>query len=546
MTNPVEPPEPPDNLYHLPTDPHADRWESAPPRAPRTDPAASHNTAAEQAILGTLLDHPHRINDVRTQLRPTDFYRPEHEDLYQLLLDRHDASQPIDHILIADHLITTGRINQPLWRNLGGPLYLQTLREADPVAANLDAHVERVRDHARIRSSLQAIEKARDTVRNASPDDLYDTLGQAMDGIEEALRRDGTPTSATTDTGLADLGWLLTGEAPEMPQPKYTHRGDDVALFYPAEINGLVGDPESGKTWVAMTAVVEALSNGETAAMIDVDHNGPNHTAARLLLLGARLEHLADPERFRYYEPHEPEQLLAAVDDNTRRHTDVVIVDSIGEVFPMLGVSTNDGDEMTTALRRVCTTMKTAGCCVITIDHLPKSTDARQTGFAIGTIAKKRMIRGTYLHVEARTQPAPGQIGRMTLRILKDAFGQVRKATPGGYAGTFVLDSTHSETAAITRWAIERESAPVDAATGTFRPTAYMERVSRHVEDNDQATFGDIKRAIGGKDTHLRTAIKLLIDEGFMTTIAGPRNSQLHHSISHYREAEDDHLNPTL
>ena len=41
-------------------------------------------------------------------------------------------------------------------------------------------------------------------------------------------------------------------------------------------------------------AIVEALNNGGTAAMIDVDHNGPDHTSARLLLLGANINDATD------------------------------------------------------------------------------------------------------------------------------------------------------------------------------------------------------------------------------------------------------------
>lgn len=94
----------------------------------------------------------------------------------------------------------------------------------------------------------------------------------------------------------------------------------------------------------------------------------------------------------------------------------------------MLGTNTNDGDEISGVMRLLCTRPADAGSCVITIDHLPKSTEARTSGYAIGSIAKKRMIRGTYLRAEARTQPATGQIGRITLRIEKGH----RRRTPQG------------------------------------------------------------------------------------------------------------------
>ena len=72
-----------------------------------------------------------------------------------------------------------------------------------------------------------------------------------------------------------------------------------------------------------------------------------------------------------------------------------------------------------------------------------------------------------------------------------------------------------------------------------------MEAVSRYVEENDQATFRDIKDAVSGKDKWLRVAIQCLIEEGFLSVHKGARNAQLHHSIALYREAEDDQLNQT-
>jgi hypothetical protein len=169
--------------------------------------------------------------------------------------------------------------------------------------------------------------------------------------------------------------------------------------------------------------------------MIDVDHNGPQATAGRLFLLGADLDAIADPERFRYYEPEDGEELLAAVTDITNRRTDVTVLDSLGEIFPMLGVKTNDGDEITTAMRQVLTRPALAGSCVITIDHLPKSTEARTSGFAIGSIAKKRMIRGAYLRADAKESQPPAAVGRITLRIEKDTTGELRRSSGGGYAG---------------------------------------------------------------------------------------------------------------
>jgi hypothetical protein len=270
--------------------------------------------------------------------------------------------------------------------------------------------------------------------------------------------------------------------------------------------------------------------------MVDTDHNGPSATTARLLLLGARPDQLADPDRFRYYEPQDGEQLLNAVNEISTRRDDVTLIDSLGEVFGLLGVNENHGDEVTKAMRQVCTRPAMAGCCVITVDHLPKSNEARATGFAIGSIAKKRMIRGAYLRADAKVKPTPGGIGRIVLRIEKDTMGELRRSSGGGYAGELVLDSTNDY---AVEWTIRRETVPV-SPDGSKRYTHIMEQVARFVEDDPGCSQRDIEKGVSGTAEYVRKAIATLVAEGHISRQPGKGRVMHHHLEIPYREAEDD------
>lgn len=492
-------------------------------------PPADH--AAEQALLATLIHHPHLADDLHSHLEDDDFYWPVHATLWQAIHHHVTTHGPddFDPIVLNAHLVRSRHTDAA--RLLADVLTLDT----NPTQAT--AYAGLVRDQARLRAVDQLATKLRTLVNRGSPDQIDTAMEAAVDALDAAYNRFG-PTPATTGDhlGLKDLSWLLGGTPPVVDPPTWTHRTDGSALFYAGKVNGIFGDPESAKTWIAMTAAIEALAAGQKAAILDVDHNGPIATATRLLQLGAHPEHLADPDRFRYYEPEDPEQLRAAITDLVNRPPAVLIIDSIGEVFPMLECNSNNPDEVTMAMRLVATGPANAGACVILIDHLPKAHEAREAGSATGSLAKKRPIRGSYIQADARTQPAPGQVGRITLRIKKDTFGELRRTSGGGYAGTFTLDSTDPDT---LRWDIAREDAPRNT-DGTFRPTGYMEKVSRFVEDNDQESARVIEDGVGGKREHVRTAMKLLISEGYISTISGARNSKLHHSVIAYREAEDD------
>jgi hypothetical protein len=510
-----------------PFDPEYDRG-GRPPAADR---------AAERALLTTLLRFPEVGADVAHELDGTDFYWPVHEKIWDTWhhLAAADGTPP-DYVIVSAALVAARATDAV--HTVTDLMTDDAGHTAVPVRATTYARF--IRDHARRRAFAAAFTRGLDLTEKAGGTGLTDTyLAEALQTLDDAINRHGGHPGATgIGTGLVDLSWVLTGgQAPRQPQPTYVRRTDGTSLFYKGQVNGVIGDPEHGKTWLAQLAVVEALHAGEKASMIDTDHNGPDASAARLLLLGARPDQLADPARFRYYEPQDGEQLINAVNEASARRDDVVLIDSLGEVFGLLGVNENHGDEVTSAMRRVCTVPAIAGACVITIDHLPKSTEARASGFAIGSIAKKRMIRGAYLRADAKAKPAPGQIGRITLRIEKDTMGELRRSSGGGYAGTLVLDSTRDY---ALEWSITRKEIPTNE-DGSKRWTTTMERIARFIEDNPGVTQRDIKTEVGGKGTILGDSIQILLNEGFIRREPGPRNSFLHYSEIPYREAEDDH-----
>ena len=274
----------------------------------------------------------------------------------------------------------------------------------------------------------------------------------------------------------SDLTWVITGQRREPPAPTWltTSRGD--RLFYTARVNGLFGDPETAKSWIAMCAVTEALHENERCAYLDVDHNGADEIASRLLALGAPAHAIADPAIFRVYEPEDRPSLLQFVIDMHQWTPAITVVDSLGEIIPMLGLNSSDNDDLTHAIRAVLKPLAhKVGSCVITVDHLPKSTEARQSGYAIGGIAKKRAVDGAYYSCDSITPTAPGKIGKVRLIVEKDRHGHVRQAAVGKIAGDFVLDSTGPK----TTWKITTPEAALD---GREKPTGAMEEVSKYLE----------------------------------------------------------------
>ncbi|MGB0972039.1 MAG: hypothetical protein ACPGVG_13920, partial [Mycobacterium sp.] len=170
----------------------------------------------------------------------------------------------------------------------------------------------------------------------------------------------GTGTADETSI-YVDISALLDEAMPQPPEPQLARRTDGTYLFYAGQVNWLFGDPESGKSWLCLACVVEALNAGRRVLVIDLDHNGAPATVRRLLDMGADEAALRNPDRFRYCEPEDRTELRQVIDDSQSWRPAVAIVDSVGELLPMHGASSNSSDDFTVAHTLVLKPLARAG-----------------------------------------------------------------------------------------------------------------------------------------------------------------------------------------
>lgn len=297
-------------------------------------------------------------------------------------------------------------------------------------------------------------------------------------GSHDWVREPGTDDEKPI---YVDIRALLDGDLPEPPEPQLGRRTDGVHLFYAGQVNWLFGDPESGKSWLCLACVVEALNAGRRVLIIDLDHNGAPATVRRLLDMGAPDERLRDPDRFRYCEPEDHAELCRVIEDCKAWRPAVAIVDSVGELLPLTGASSNSPDDFTTAHSNVLKPLARAGAAVIAVDHLAKGADSRAVG-PTGSAAKRRAIGGVSLRMKVKTPFTPGRGGSAVLVINKDRHGGLRQHCPFGdrepVAGTFKLLAFTDD---VLEWVIhppadgernDDEAAPTEdvAAIGALDP----------------------------------------------------------------------------
>lgn len=190
--------------------------------------------AAEQSVLGGIMLSKDAIADVIEILRPTDFYKPAHELIYEAVLDLYASGEPADAITVSADLERKGQL-----RRVGGAPYIHTLISMVPTAANAAYYAAIVADRAILRRLVNAgtrivqlgysggegsqIESVVDQAQaeiyqvteQRSHDDLIpleELLQPAMDEMDSIASRGGH--SLGVPTGFIDLDNLTNGLHP--------------------------------------------------------------------------------------------------------------------------------------------------------------------------------------------------------------------------------------------------------------------------------------------------------------------------------------------
>ncbi|MFD4265430.1 replicative DNA helicase [Rhodococcus sp. NPDC058481] len=213
---------------------HSDYSEQAEP--PREDFGRQppQDMAAEQSVLGGMLLSKDAIADVLERLRPGDFYRPAHQNVYDAILDLYARGEPADPVTVAAELDRRGDL-----RRVGGAPYLVTLTQTVPTAANAGYYAEIVAEKSILRRLVEAgtrivqygyagsegqdvaevVDRAQaevyDVTERRTNDDfvpLEELLQPTMDEIDSIASRGGL--SLGVPTGFSELDEVTNGLHP--------------------------------------------------------------------------------------------------------------------------------------------------------------------------------------------------------------------------------------------------------------------------------------------------------------------------------------------
>jgi len=222
---------------------------------------------AEKAVLSSVMIDNEAFHAVFDHLKPDDFYHPAHQVLFHSMVALRDSNQPVDLIVLADHLRAEEQLDA-----VGGIATLAEIADFEATSANAEFYAKIVRDKSIKRNLIhvaseivsagydtsedaaQLLDEAESKIFELSQHEAKSTLaplegamGPAFDHIEHLMTRGGDITGVST--GFTEFDALTGGLQP----------GDLVIL---------AARPSMGKTALALNFARNAALDHDKAVAV--------------------------------------------------------------------------------------------------------------------------------------------------------------------------------------------------------------------------------------------------------------------------------------
>ena len=136
-----------------------------------------HSIEAEQSVLGSIFLDPETVVNVLEYLESSDFYRKNHQIIFDAILQLNNRNEAIDVVTISNELDTKNQLE-----NAGGMEYLAELAVAVPTSANVEYYAKIVEEKSILRNLIRS---ATEIVRKGYEEG--DELAVMLDSAEQNI-----------------------------------------------------------------------------------------------------------------------------------------------------------------------------------------------------------------------------------------------------------------------------------------------------------------------------------------------------------------------
>lgn len=240
-----------------------------------------YSADSERDVLGSLFLNPAAFDDIVELLEVSDFYRADHQILFQELQAMYQARAPIDLSTVVDRLRRSEKLEE-----VGGFAYVASLANDTPSASNVLVYARQVREYSTLRKLIcvggdmaemgyrpdgrsvpelvDAAQQAVTAIGEREQTAVAEDIGSLAAAFEETVDRRRISLSTGAATGLVTLDNKLGGMQP----------GDLIVL---------AGRPSMGKTALAMN-IADHVSATDPVAVFSMEMSREQVTARQASL----------------------------------------------------------------------------------------------------------------------------------------------------------------------------------------------------------------------------------------------------------------------
>jgi hypothetical protein len=361
--------------------------------------------------------------------------------------------------------------------------------------------------------------------------DVRDVFTRYPDG-HGAVTREVDPAGATW--ARVDLGPYVRGEHVR-PEPTVgIARVDGLRLLYPGKEHAVIGEMESGKSWLAVACVAAELTLGWPVVYIHFEEADPTDTVQRLQALGVPDDTILTGLVFvGPNEPVDPFALAVLLDPAPS----LVVLGGVNEAMSLHRLNPREEDAVAVFRHRLVKPCTAAGAAVLACDHVVKDRDRRGRD-AMGSVHKGNGLTGSLILLENVAPYGRGERGCSHVYVTKDRPGHLRRhgrpsKMPGKtYIGSLIVDDTRTTVDRLDLVLVEppEQTAP-DEAAGT-RDQSDDDKVLSVVAEVTALGAEPSQRAVEAKTSgmsndRIRNALTRLVLDKRLTEREGPRKARL-------------------
>ncbi len=251
--------------------------------------AMPHNIEVEQAVLGAMFLDRDAVNLAVENLLPEYFYKKSHEHVFRAMVKLFEQDAEIDLLSVADILKQWGKLDE-----IGGHVYLAEIVNSTPTSANIQYHIEIVKNKALTRLLIKTCNVIIDEAYSEEKeiDKLLDFAEQNVFEIsEKRLKKGFDPIKPIVQRTFERIDQLYhSSKAGVTGVPSGYMKLDQLtAGLQPSDLIILAGRPSMGKTAFALNlARNAAIDHGIPVGIFSLEMSSDS-LAMRLLCTEAKV-----------------------------------------------------------------------------------------------------------------------------------------------------------------------------------------------------------------------------------------------------------------